>query len=127
MHVAFFARTSTFLMEVKTMLLLMSVEKGTRLLHSHLAVQSLLCPFQPVCTPADDSVEAQWALFVAKRNLALLTSGHTSRMFSKMFPDSKTVSNFGCGRTKTTSIVKEILAPHYHEKIIQFISNPQIE
>ena len=58
------------------------------------------------------SAEARWALFVAKHNLAFLTSNYASNMFSKMFPDSKIASNFGCGCTKTTAIVKEALAPH---------------
>ena len=70
------------------------------------------------------SAEVRWALFVAKHNLAFLTSDNVSKMFSKMFPDSKIVSNFGCGRTKTTAIVKEALAPHYLEKTVQSMSNP---
>ena len=70
------------------------------------------------------SAEARWALFVAKHNLAFLTSEHASKMFSKMFPDSKIASNFGCGRTKATAIVKEALAPHYLEKTVQSMSNP---
>ena len=51
-------------------------------------------------------------------------SEHASKMFSKMFPDSKIASNFGCGRTKATAIVKEALAPHYLEKTVQSMSNP---
>ena len=32
--------------------------------------------------------EAMWFMFVAKHNLAFLTSDHANRMFREMFPDS---------------------------------------
>ena len=127
LHVAFcVTRTLAFLTVVEMTLLLTSMEKDTRILHSHLAVQSLLHPFSASLHSMQQTIsaEARWALFVAKHNLAFLTSEHASKMFSKMFPDSKIASNFGCGRTKATAIVKEALAPHYLEKTVQSMSNP---
>ena len=41
-----------------------------------------------------------------------------------MFPDSEIARKFACGRTKTTSIVKEALTPYYHAKAIHNMSNP---
>jgi hypothetical protein len=65
--------------------------------------------------------EARWALFVAKHNLAFLTSDHATKLFHKMFPDSDIAKQFACGRTKTTAVVKEALSPHYLEKVISNI------
>lgn len=41
----------------------------------------------------------------------------TSKLFSKIFPDSKIAENLTCGRTKATKIVTNILGP-YSKKII---------
>ena len=41
-----------------------------------------------------------------------------------MFPDSAIAKQFGCGRTKTTSIIKGALAPYYHDKVLASMSNP---
>ncbi len=68
--------------------------------------------------------EAQWALFVAKHNLAFLTSDHATKLFKQMFPDSEIAKKFACGRTKCTAILKEALAPYYHAKAIHNMSSP---
>lgn len=41
-----------------------------------------------------------------------------------MFPDSEIVRKFSCGRTKTTAIVKEALAPHFLEKATNSMAYP---
>ena len=41
-----------------------------------------------------------------------------------MFPDSTIAKSFSCGRTKTTAIIKEALAPHYLDKTIKIMANP---
>jgi hypothetical protein len=68
------------------------------------------------------SAEARWALFIAKHNVAFLSSDHATHLFRKMFPDSEIASKFGCGRTNTTAIVKEALAPHYLAKTVRSMS-----
>ena len=35
-------------------------------------------------------------------NLPLSTAGHAAKLFRNLFPDSKIVSKYRCGRTKTT-------------------------
>ena len=50
-------------------------------------------------------------MFVAKHNLAFLTSDHATKLFAQMFPDSEIASKFACGRTKCSAIVTEALAP----------------
>ena len=62
--------------------------------------------------------ETRWAMFVSKHNIAFLTSDHATKLFAKMFPDSE-VARFACGRTKTTAIIKEALAPHFLQKTKQ--------
>ena len=57
--------------------------------------------------------ETRWAVFVAKHNLAFLTSDHATKLFKEMFPDSNIAKKFACCRTKTTAIVKGSLAPHF--------------
>ncbi len=68
--------------------------------------------------------ETRWSLYVAKHNLTFLSSDHASKLFAQMFPDSDIASKFGCARTKCTAIVKEALAPHFHAKVLQNMSNP---
>ena len=62
-------------------------------------------------------------MFVAKHNLAFLSSEHASELFAQMFPDSEIARKFACGRTKTTAIVKEALSPYYHAKVTHNMSN----
>ena len=68
--------------------------------------------------------ETHWAMFVSKHNLAFLASDHATKLFPKMFPDSKIAKSFACGRTKTTAIVKEALSSHFLKKTTESMSNP---
>ena len=68
--------------------------------------------------------EARWATFIAKHNIAFLASDHATKLFRKMFPDSEIAKKFSCGRTKTTAIVKEALAPHFLSKTTENMSYP---
>ena len=67
--------------------------------------------------------EARWSLFVAKHNLAFLTSDHANSLFHKLFPDSAIAKRFSCGRTKTTAIVKNALAPYYQAKVLESMTD----
>ena len=86
--------------------------------------RSLASVFQPQTSEKVIEAEVRWATFVAKHNLAFLSSDHATKLFSSMFPDSEIAKKFACGRTKTTAIVKQALAPHYTQKVIQNMSNP---
>ena len=68
--------------------------------------------------------EARWAMFVAKHNLAFLSSDHATKLFPKMFPDSEIAKQFACRRTKSTAIVKTALAPNFLDKVISSMSSP---
>ncbi len=80
--------------------------------------------FQPQLSDTQIEAEARWSLFVAKHNLAFLTSDHATKLFRQIFPNSAIAKKFSCGRTKTTAIVKEALAPHFLGKVLASMSNP---
>ena len=73
---------------------------------------------------SDQGIEAEvrWATFVAKHNIPFLSSNHATKLFSKMFPDSEIAKRFSCARTKTTAIVKNALAPHFTQRVIESIT-----
>ncbi len=78
------------------------------------------------CSTSYSSIEAEarWATFVAKHNIAFLASDHATKLFHNMFPDSEIAKKFSCGRTKTTAIIKEALAPHFLKKATNCMSYP---
>ena len=43
--------------------------------------------------------------FLVEHDLPLTTSDHTAKLFRNMFPDSKIVKKYHCGRTKTTHML----------------------
>ncbi len=88
------------------------------------STQSVTSFFKPAVAKSVIEAETRWSLYVAKHNLPFLSSDHASKLFAQMFPDSDIASKFGCARTKCTAIVKEALAPHFHAKVLQNMSNP---
>ena len=74
--------------------------------------------FQTTVQQNTIKAETMWSMFVAKHNLAFLTTDHATKMFKTMFADSEIARKFACIRSKTTAIVKEALAPYYHNKIV---------
>ena len=86
--------------------------------------KSVASIFQPQVAKNVIEADTRYSMFVAKHNLAFLSSEHASKLFSQMFPDSEIAQKFGCGPTKCTAIVTEALSPHCHDKIIQNMSNP---
>ena len=45
-------------------------------------------------------------------------------IFKKMFTDSEMGIKISCSHTKVTVIVKNALAPYYHQKVTTSLSNP---
>ena len=48
--------------------------------------------------------------FLVEHNLPISTADHASKLFKAMFPDSKIVNKYKCGRTKTTHILTGAVA-----------------
>ena len=48
--------------------------------------------------------------FLVKHNLPLSTANHAVKLFRNMFPDSKIMTKYRCGRTKTTHILTGAVA-----------------
>ena len=86
-------------------------------MHASKSSANLTSFFSPESSQEGIEAETRWALFLAKDNVAFLASDHASKLFKKMFPDSKIAKNVGCARTKATTIVKESLAPQYIENL----------
>ena len=43
--------------------------------------------------------------FLIEHELSLTTANHAAKLFRNMFPDSKIVNKYRCGRTKTTHML----------------------
>ncbi len=79
--------------------------------------------FSPDSSSFTINAESLWAMFIAKHNLAFLSSDHANKLFREMFPDSEIAKKFACGRTKATAIIKEAISPYYHKKAVNSLSN----
>ena len=64
------------------------------------------------------TAEIYFATFIAEHNLPFLTADHFTKLYKKMFPDSKIAEGFACGRMKITAIVKCALAPALNAEVI---------
>ena len=80
--------------------------------------------FQSQTSDGQIEAEAHWSVFVAKHNLAFLTSDHDTKPFPKNFPDTTIAKMVACGCAKTTAIAKESLATHYLSKVAASMMNP---
>ena len=65
--------------------------------------------FRPQVQQNTIKAETMWSMFVAKHNLAFLTTDHATKMFKTMFADSEIARKFACIRFKTTAIVKKMV------------------
>ena len=63
--------------------------------------------------------ETLFTNFVAEHNLAFAVADHFTRLCKQMFPDSKIAKKFSCGRTKTTIIDKNAIAPALEEELVK--------
>ena len=52
--------------------------------------------------------EVLFTEFLVEHNIALSVADHASKLFKKMFPDSKISEEYANGRTKTTALVNEL-------------------
>ena len=92
------AMTSAYLMVDEMMSLLRKHHKEMSTAAS--SSRSISSIFKRNKAAAAIEAEALWSMFVAKHNLAFLTSDHANKLFPKMFPDSEIAKQFFCGRTK---------------------------
>jgi hypothetical protein len=69
------------------------------------------------------TAEIMMSNFIAMHNLPFLAADHLSSLFSSMFPDSTIASDFSCKRTKTKSIICEVLDPYHKRPVVQNVLN----
>ena len=53
------------------------------------SMQSITSHYKPQVSDKVIEAEVRWATFVAKHNLAFLSSDHATKLFKVMFPDSE--------------------------------------
>ena len=87
-------------------------EKHTRLQKS----QNTTAPvtnFYTVNADTEDVIRSETLFtdFVAEHNLPFGVADHFTRVCKQIFPDSKIAKKCSCGRTKTTMIVINVIAP----------------
>lgn len=86
--------------------------------------QSLTSFFCPQLQHSITVAEIRWALFIAKHNLSFACSDHATKLFKSMLPDSEIAKSFRCGHTKIAAIIKEVLSPFFHQKMLENLKNP---
>ena len=60
--------------------------------------------------------EAMWGALLADHNVSFNTTDHASKMFNKMFPDSRIAALFKCLRTKINYTIVDGIAVDVQEK-----------
>ena len=54
--------------------------------------------------------ELRFSSFLVEHNSSLSTADHAAKLHRYMFPDSKIVNKYRCGRTKTTHMLNGAVA-----------------
>ena len=67
--------------------------------------------------------EAMWGALSADHNVSFNTSDHASKMFSKMFPDSRIAASFKCSRTKINYTIVDGIAVDVQEKLLESVKD----
>ena len=67
--------------------------------------------------------EIVWSIDDVLSNYSFNSVSNKSYLFCKMFPDSKTVENFCCGKTKCSYVVCFGLAPYFKGLLTKSLSN----
>ena len=63
-------------------------------------------------------MELRLAAFIAEHNLSFHIMDHFNDLLPKLCPDSKIASEVRCKRTKTKSVVTNVMAPHFHSNLV---------
>ena len=69
--------------------------------------------------------EILWAIKTVMDHYSCSSSDNSSNLFQRMFPDSQIVKQFSCGRTKCSYLVKYGLAPYFHQKVLDVVTQPE--
>lgn len=66
--------------------------------------------------------ECLFTMFLVEHNLPLTAADHAGPLFRKMFPKSEVAKRYGCARTKTAAIIKE-LSSEERNSIVTVLQN----
>ena len=69
--------------------------------------------------------EMRMAGFISEHNLSFNIMDHFTDLLPKLCPDSKIATQFKSKRTKTKCIVRNALAPHFHQQLVLSLQSTQ--
>ena len=69
------------------------------------------------------STEVKFAQFVAEHNLPFSVADHFTKLAKQLFLDSDITGKFSSGRTKTTMMLKNALAPRLDANVVKLCQN----
>ena len=69
--------------------------------------------------------EMRIAGFLSEHNLSFNVMDHFTDLLPKLCPDSKTATQFKSKHTKTKCIVRNALAPHFHQELVLSLQSTQ--
>ena len=72
---------------------------------------------QPLDVAARKDKEVKITGFLAEHNLPIAVADHIGPLLKDIFPDSKIVSAYACGRTKSTCILNRAIKPDLQAKL----------
>ena len=58
---------------------------------------------------------------MVQHNIPLNVAEHLNKFYARAFPDSKIAKSFKCGRTKSTCILNNALAPDLKDYIVDYM------
>ena len=67
--------------------------------------------------------ELLFTAFIVEHNLPIACADHIGPLVKKCFPDSEIAKHYGCGRTKTTAILNNIIQPQLQSTTANHINN----
>lgn len=68
-------------------------------------------------------LEITLAAFLAEHNIAFLATDHLTKLLKSKIPDSKIVQGMNLSRTKATSIVNNVIAPHIFNEHVKYLQD----
>ena len=69
------------------------------------------------------TAEVLWALKTVMSHYTCLSSDNNDKLFQRMFLDSHSAADYASEKTKCSYLIKFGLAPYFHQKVVNIISN----
>ena len=95
-------------------------KKQAQLLHGESSMSRIdsMWREQNDSTNSVKEAEIRLAAFLSEHNISFNVMDHLSDLLPKLFPDSNIANAIKCKRTKTKCIIRNALAPHFHQELV---------